>query len=198
IIVVVNSKPSAIFSGANIACTGEEVSFDASDANDSDGDSLTYSWDFGDGTDAQGGTSVVHTYNAGGVYSVRLTVDDNKGTACSKDLAAMNVSINTPPSAVLNGANVACTGDAVSFDATGSTDADGDGLAYTWDFGDGSDLQTGASVTHAYSAGGVYSVRLTANDNKGTACSKDTAAMNVSINTSPSAILNATKVACTG
>jgi PKD repeat protein len=196
--VTVNSKPTADFSGVNLACTGDELSFDASGTSDADGDDLTYSWDFGDGTDAQGGTSVTHTYNAGGVYSVRLTVDDNKGTACSKDLAAMNVSINTPPSAVLNGANVACVGDAVSFDATGSSDADGDGLTYTWDFGDGSDLQTGASITHAYSAGGVYSVRLTANDNKGTACSKDTAAMNVSINTSPSAILNGTKIACTG
>jgi PKD repeat protein len=198
VFVTVNSKPSAIFSGANIACTGEEVSFDASETSDPDGDDLTYTWDFGDGTDAHGGTSITHTYNAGGVYSVRLTVDDGKETACSKNLAAMNVSINTPPSVVLNGANVACTGDAVSFDATGSSDADGDSLTYTWDFGDGSDLQTGASVTHAYSTGGAYLVRVTANDNKGTACSKDTAAMNVSINTSPSAVLNGTKLACTG
>ena len=198
IIVAVNSKPAAIFGGASIACTGEEVSFDASGTNDPDGDDLTYSWDFGDGSKAEGGTSVTHKYSAGGVYSVRMTVDDNKGTACSKDLASMNVSINTPPSAVLNGANVACTGNAVSFDATGSNDADGDSLTYTWDFGDGSDLQTGASVSHAYSSGGIYLVSLTANDNKGTACSIDKASMNVSINTSPSAILNGAKIACTG
>lgn len=198
ILVTVNSKPSAIFSGVNLACTGEEVSFDASDTNDPDGDDLTYTWDFGDGTDVQSGTSVAHKYNAGGTYSVRLTVDDNKGTACSKDIAATSVSINTPPSAVLQGANVACTGDAVSFDATGSSDADGDSLTYTWDFGDGSDLQTGPNVTHAYNKGGVYSVIMTVNDNKGTACSKDAAAMNVSVNTPPSAVLNGAKIACTG
>ncbi len=198
IIVTVNSKPSAIFSGANIACTGEEISFDASGTGDSDGDDLTYSWDFGDGIDSQGGTNVTHTYHAGGVYSVRLTVDDNKGTVCSKDLSVMNVSVNTPPSAAIQGINVACTGDAVSFDATGSSDADGDNLTYTWDFGDGSDSQTGPNVTHTYNEGGVYSVRVTVNDNKGTACSVDTAAMNVSINTPPSAVLNGARIACTG
>ncbi|KHE90719.1 MAG: hypothetical protein SCABRO_03564, partial [Candidatus Scalindua brodae] len=198
IVVTVNSKPSAIFSGVNIACTGEDVSFDASGTSDPDGDNLTYSWDFGDGTNANGGANVTHTYNAGGVYSVRLTVDDNKGTACSKDMTAMNVSINTPPSAVLSGANVACTGAEVSFNADGSSDADGDSLTYTWDFGDGSDLQTGSNVTHAYNKGGVYSVRMTVNDNKGTACSADMAVMNISINTPPSAVLNSTKVACTG
>ena len=198
LVVSVNSKPSAIFSGANVACTGEEISFDASDTNDADGDGLTYTWDFGDGSDAESGTNVAHRYNTGGVYSVRLTVDDNKGTACSKDLSAMNVNINTPPSAVLKGANVACTGDAISFDASGSSDADGDGLTYTWDFGDGSDLQTGPSVTHAYSSGGFYLASVTVNDNKGTACSKDSAAIKVSINTSPSAVLNGTKIACTG
>lgn len=198
IIISVNSKPSAIFSGVNVACTGAEVSFDASESSDPDGDDLTYTWDFGDGTEAQAGTSVTHTFNTGGIYSVRLSVDDDKGTVCSTDMAAINISINTPPSAVLQGANVACTGDAVSFDASGSSDADGDSLTYTWDFGDGSDIQSGPNVTHVYNNGGVYSIRLTVNDNKGTVCSTDMAATNISVNTPPSAVLNGARTACTG
>jgi len=188
IVVTVNSKPSAIFSGVNSACTGEDVSFDASGTTDPDGDNLTYSWDFGDGTDAHGGTNVTHTYNAGGVYSVRLTVDDNKGTACSKDLAAMNVSINTPPVADA-GPNHVCCLDAVSdFDGSGSSDADGDNLTYSWNFGDGNTGE-GAKVTHVYSKSGTYIVTLTVNDNSGTKCDRSTDSFTATVNAKPTSII---------
>ncbi len=196
--VTVNTSPSADFSGVNTACTGDELLFDASGTSDVDGDNLTYAWDFGDGTDLQGGSNVAHVYGKGGNYAVRLTIDDNKGTECSQDISVLNVVINTPPAAVFNAVKVACTGDVVSFDATGSNDADGDKLAYTWDFGDGSELQVGSNVTHVYNNGGDYFVRLTVDDNKGTKCSTNTATTYVTVNTSPSAVLKATRLACTG
>lgn len=198
ILVTVNSKPSAVFDTVSMAVTGDELTFDATASADPDGDDLTYLWDFGDGTDEQSGSKVTHVYNKGGNYSVRLKVNDNKGTGCSSDMTAMNVAINTPPSAVLNTVNVACTGAVVSFDATGSSDPDGDTLTYTWDFGDGTDKQTGAKVTHVYSKGGTYSVRLTVDDKKGTKRSTVMTTRNITINTPPSAVFNALKLACTG
>ena len=154
--ITINTPPSAVLNAVNAACTGGEVSFDGSGSSDPDGDILTYTWDFGDGTDLQSGSNVTHVYTMGGTYTVKLIVDDNKGTDSSKDMATMDITINTPPSAVLNGATTACTGDEISFDTAGSNDPDGDDLSYVWDFGDGTDLQTGSDATHAYSKGGVY------------------------------------------
>jgi len=52
----------------------------------------------------------------------------------------------------------------LTFVATGSIDPDGDALSYAWDFGDGSPLATGFTVSHAYAVAGTYLVTLTAFD----------------------------------
>ena len=41
-----------------------------------DGDALSYSWDFGDGTAPVLGFQVPHAFSARGTYSVTLTVSD--------------------------------------------------------------------------------------------------------------------------
>ena len=49
-------------------------------ADSSDGDSLTYDWDFGDGmTRSQSGSVVCHTYYAPGSYDLAVTVTDGRG-----------------------------------------------------------------------------------------------------------------------
>jgi serine protease AprX len=54
----------------------------------------------------------------------------------------------------------------VSFDGTGSSDADNDALTYAWDFGDGA-TGAGATAQHAYAATGSYEVTLTVTDGSG-------------------------------
>lgn len=44
-----------------------------------------------------------------------------------------------------------------------ATDADGDPLTYTWDFGDG-ETATGATVEHTYAAAGTYVAVVTVSD----------------------------------
>lgn len=58
------------------------VSFDASSSYDPDGDKLTFSWDFGDGTGGVGRT-VEHTYSSAGTYTVTLRVVDARGEEAS-------------------------------------------------------------------------------------------------------------------
>ena len=68
---------------------------------------------------------------------------------------------NNAPVAVIS---ITQEGLTITYDATGSTDADGDDLTYTWDFGDESDTSTEATGTYTYAASGPYTVTLTAND----------------------------------
>jgi PKD repeat protein len=66
----------------------------------------------------------------------------------------------------------------VLFDATASSDPDGSIISYSWDFGDGSALGSGASIGHQYAETGNYQVRLTLTDNLG-ATSVDTTPVTV-------------------
>jgi PKD repeat protein len=59
--------------------TGADVTFTATSANASG--SVSYTWDFGDGTTATGATTTHHY--APGFWSVRLTATDGSGTASS-------------------------------------------------------------------------------------------------------------------
>jgi len=51
----------------------------------------------------------------------------------------------------------------VNFNASGSTDPDGDTLTFVWDFGDGT-TGTGIAATHIYVNAGTYMVTLTVSD----------------------------------
>jgi glucose/arabinose dehydrogenase len=55
------------------------VQFDGSASSDPDGNPLTHSWDFGDGSDPVSGPTASHTYAAAGTFLARLTVSDGAG-----------------------------------------------------------------------------------------------------------------------
>ena len=74
---------------------------------------------------------------------------------------------NQPPTASFTFAPLGPSiGQAVTFSGTGSVDPDGTIVTYAWDFGDGAS-GSGPTVTHAYSAGMSYPVRLTVTDSGG-------------------------------
>ena len=64
---------------------GETTTFNVS-ATDPDGDSLTYTINFGDGTANGSGSQVVHTYEAKGTYTAEVSVDDGHGHSVPETL----------------------------------------------------------------------------------------------------------------
>lgn len=187
--VTINSIPTVNLNAKHSICLGDEIQFDASSGNDDDGDSLEYYWTFGDGTILRAGPKVTHKYRQGGTYRATVIVDDGKGSACSTATAVAQVKVNTPPVADAGPNLTCCVGRDTVFDASSSTDPDGDQLTYTWEFGDGTKL-IGKRVNHAYSKSGSYNVTLTVDDNAQTSCSKSKTGFTASVNTSPVPVIN--------
>jgi len=75
------------------------VSFDASASSDPEGGTLTFTWDFGDGSPPATGVSVSHTYHASGAagFEVVLTARDPGGAVAS---AVARVGVNDSPPSV--------------------------------------------------------------------------------------------------
>lgn len=160
----VNHQPKAV-AGSDVFTGNSLVAFDAGASLDSDGDGLTYSWDFGDGSSATG-PLVAHTFANGGIYPVTLTVSDGTGLSNSEDQDSLRVTLNNAPVAVAGSDQRICTGDILVLDGSASSDPDGGVLKYGWTFGDGrtSDI---INPTNSYRKGGVYPVVLTVTDDSG-------------------------------
>lgn len=137
----------------------------ASDPSPVDQGSLSYWWDFGDGTTANGAV-VDHAYAQPGTYTTRLTVAD-RDNALTVDTAVVQVkAANQAPLAVIQGPAEGVVGDSLNFNGSSSTDPDGSITGYTWDFGDGT-TGSGPNVGHVYGAYGTYQVTLTVTDDAG-------------------------------
>ncbi|MCM8784427.1 MAG: PKD domain-containing protein [Candidatus Omnitrophica bacterium] len=95
------NKPPVADAGPNlVCCAGQENVFDASGSYDPEGDFLSYHWDFGDGTKAEG-VRVKHTYTKLGTYNVTLTVRDNSGTKCDSAVDSFMVNVSQEPVPVI-------------------------------------------------------------------------------------------------
>lgn len=142
------------------------VSFSASGSTDADGDPLTYSWNFGDGTSASG-ISASHIYTTKGTYTAIVSVSDGKAiSTASISIVVTQSGGNNNPIAKLTATPTSGTAPlSVSFSGSGSTDPDGDALTYTWNFGDGTS-GSGVTTSHSYSAG-TFTATLTVSDGKG-------------------------------
>ncbi|MGH6920581.1 MAG: PKD domain-containing protein, partial [Geminicoccaceae bacterium] len=178
----VNRAPRAEAGPDRVVCPGEPVAFDAAMSVDWDGTLVRHRWDFGDGTTADG-QQVLHSFEQPGIYEVRLAVTDDSGARCATSVDVARVHVNAPPLAVAGGDRGGFVGgahDNLLFDASLSSDADGEPLSYVWDLGDGI-TRTGEKVLHGYGEEGEYAVRLAVSDGSGLACGQSSDEVKVDV-----------------
>jgi plastocyanin len=186
----VDPKPTAAFTVSNSTpTTGQSVTFDASSSSTSDTDTIErYSWDFGDGTGTQTTTSpsISHMFSSAAMRTVTLTITD-AGSATS-DPVSHQVTVlpppNSPPVARFSARpGSPLTGQVVHFDASASSDVDGDAIAsYRWAFGDGTRLTiTAPTVTHRFQHAGKVVVQLVVVDSAGKSSTPKSTVLHVSL-----------------
>ena len=166
---------------------------------DSDADTHTILWDFGDGSIASGTLTPAHTYADNGVYTVTLTVRDSAGEE-STDTATVNVR-NVAP--VVDAGPVAFVDEGDTFTSSGFfVDPGNDTWTAMVDYGDDCDPETLAlnanktfSLSHVYADNGMYTVTVTVQDDDGGTGSDSAVTVVVSnvaptVNAGPDATIN--------
>ncbi len=174
-----NQRPVAAFVSDNeTGIAPVTIAFDASGSSDPDNDTLTYTWDFGNGATATGVTTT-YEYIDEGTFEVILTVSDGK----LEDTATKTITITTenPVASIATSATTGVAPFEVTFDASGSIDPRGNILTYAWDFGDGTSA-SGQQVTHTFTTAGIFTVELMVNNGIG---GTDTTTINIEVHTIP-------------
>jgi PKD repeat protein len=152
---------------------GQDVAF-TSAASDPEGDPVTLSWDFGDGTTSSDGAPT-HAFAGAGTYSVVLTATDSHGAATT---VTHDVTVRADPGPAASFEYAPAepmAGDAVTFTST-STPSQGSIATTAWDFdGDGVGDATGAEVSWIFADAGPHTVgmRVTQANGKQTTVFRD-------------------------
>ncbi len=135
--------------------TAQVNGLDVQFANQSSGDVASVTWDFGDGATSND-VNPLHTYPAGGTYTVALTVGSADGRTDSR---ALEVTVAAPLTAKFDS-------QVNGLDVQFIDQSSGGVTSYMWDFGDGA-TSNEQSPLHTYPAGGTYTVILTVGDANG-------------------------------
>lgn len=91
-----NIAPTATFTAsASTATVNQAVNFNPSGSTDSDGNIVTYAWNYGDGQSSSLNSSVIvsHAFGSVGTYVVTLTVTDNLGAT---NATSKSVTVSAP------------------------------------------------------------------------------------------------------
>ncbi|MEO6833969.1 MAG: PKD domain-containing protein, partial [Chitinophagaceae bacterium] len=151
------AQPVANFTASQTTgCAPMVVTFTST----STGSPTSYSWNFG--SSLIPGSSLANptvAYTAPGTYTVSLTVTNASGSN-TKTQSGLIVVKQIPTVTFSGSPTTACIGTVVGFAPSVTWNASSTGT-YLWNFGDGS-TSTSGTPTHAYSASGAYTVKLTA------------------------------------
>jgi PKD repeat protein len=164
-VTIENVAPAVVDAGSDqMVNEGATVSFSGSFTDPGSGDTHTIEWNFGDDNTASGSLTPTHVYVDDGSYIVTLTVtDDDSGLGT--DTASVTVN-NVAPTAEAGGPYSGIVDNQITLAGSATDPGTSDTLTYSWDFGD-ENSAGGQTVSHTYSATGIYTATLTVTDDDG-------------------------------
>jgi PKD repeat protein len=131
--------------------------------NDKSENTISFNWEFGDGTTSTD-KNPIHTYSIAGIYTVNLTVSNENGS--DSKLARINVSETNvsilPVADFITNVSEGYAPLTVQFN-----DKSENAVSFNWSFGDGA-YSTERNPIHTYSTAGIYTVNLTVSNENGT------------------------------
>ena len=167
-----NTPPIANAGGNQTVNEGATILVDGTDSTDEDGRIVTYEWDFGDGTAAEGPTQT-HVYADDGTFTVTLTVTDDGTPTPLTDTDTMTVTVNNVAPTVDAGDGQrfqSNEGDVVRVSSTFTDLGSEDTHTATIDWGDASQNTTISpavsplSAEHVYRDDGEFTIAITVTD----------------------------------
>ncbi len=173
-----NQPPVADAGPDQSVTTGDSVTLDGSQSLDPDEDLIAYAWEFSQLPDGSAATisdaTIVNptfTTDTDGVYSVTLTVSDPDGLESSDSVDITAETANSVPIANAGPDQNVVTNSLVLLDGSASSDADNDGLTYSWEItskpeGSTAALDDNSSPNPSFTADfdGEYLIDLIVND----------------------------------
>ena len=167
-----SSHPTANFAyDPSRPVVDEEVTLDGTRSYDEDGTIERYYWEVereSGGFDSYYVAQTTHHWQEKGQYEVSLEVTDN-GEVTDTATETVYVGQFPPEASFTYSPSPFQTGTRVTFDASGSSDLDGEVVDYEWTFEtvDGSPSAAGERVEHTFETAGEHTVRLEVEDDNG-------------------------------
>lgn len=202
---VADQPPTADAGPDQTVTLGETVQLDGTGSQDPEGGDLTYEWTIESAPEgSEAALSDADTPDPSfvpdleGTYTLRLTVTDPQGSSASDTVVIEVEAPNQPPVADAGPDRSGAPGDTFELDGSGSSDPDGDDLAYQWTRVSGPNvtLQNADQEKASFTANqpGTYVFELEVSD--GEASSTDTVrvVVNQPGNRAPTASVTASSV----
>ena len=173
--------PKVDFVYSNICLKGQASFLNTSIASDP---TVTYLWDFGDGSPTSADKDPVHKYTISGSYYVILTVTTPNAT--SSKTKPIEVYPQAQPA--FTAGNVCLGNNTIFFN---QSSINGGYLSYGFDFGDGRYQSSELNPVHSYASDGAYLVKLVTTTNNNCL---DTIYKTIYVHPRPKANFSATNV----
>ncbi len=178
----VNAPPKPVITAVP-STSNPNVSFAATQSQDTESELQSFNWEFGDGNRASG-PQVSHTYQETGSYTVKLTVDDGSNLKNSVQSSEHIIVVNSFPVASFEVPDVVAPGVPFTVDGTSSNDTDGLITNYTW-LANGAPAGSGQTNSITIDDPGLHTLSLYVNDDSGFEQAQGFISKQIRVNESP-------------